>query len=62
MTMPKTCRLICAGAALAALATPAAPPPFGVSFTGMACAEARLIGLAFAFEQATKRRASPPLN
>jgi amidase len=36
--------------------------PFGVSFTGMACAEPRLIGLAYAFEQATKRRVSPPLN
>jgi amidase len=35
--------------------------PFGVSFTGMACAEPRLIGLAYAFEQATKRRVSPPL-
>jgi amidase len=38
------------------------PAPFGVSFTGMACSEARLIGLAYAFEQATKRRISPPLN
>jgi amidase len=36
--------------------------PFGVSFTGMACAEPRLIGLAYAFEQVTKRRVSPPLN
>jgi amidase len=36
--------------------------PFGVSFTGMACAEPRLIGLAYAFEQATKRRVSPSLN
>jgi len=39
----------------------AKPAPFGVSFTGMACAEPRLIGLAYAFEQATKRRVSPPL-
>jgi amidase len=40
----------------------AKPAPFGVSFTGMACAEPRLIGLAYAFEQITKRRVSPPLN
>jgi amidase len=40
----------------------ARPAPFGVSFTGMACAEPRLIGLAYAFEQVTKRRVSPPLN
>jgi amidase len=33
--------------------------PFGVAFTGMACGEPQLIGLAFAFEQATKRRAPP---
>jgi amidase len=33
--------------------------PFGVSFTGMACSEPRLIELAFAFEQATKRRVPP---
>lgn len=37
------------------------PSPFGVSFTGMACAEPRLIGLAYAFEQATKRRVPPKL-
>lgn len=36
------------------------PAPFGVSFTGMACSEARLIELAYAFEQATKRRVPPP--
>lgn len=40
----------------------ARPSPFGVSFTGMACAEPRLLGLAYAFEQATKRRVPPPLN
>ena len=39
----------------------AKPAPFGVSFTGTACAEPRLIGLAYAFEQATKRRVPPPL-
>ncbi|MBK5291428.1 MAG: amidase [Acidobacteriia bacterium] len=37
----------------------ALPRPFGVSFTGMACSEARLIELAYAFEQATKRRVAP---
>jgi amidase len=47
--------------------TPAFPPgfdakpsPFGVSFTGRACSEPRLIALAYAFEQATKRRVPPP--
>ena len=39
----------------------AKPAPFGVSFTGMACSEPKLLGLAFAFEQATKRRVPPPL-
>ena len=34
--------------------------PFGVSFTGMACSEGRLIELGYAFEQATKRRVPPP--
>jgi amidase len=38
----------------------ARPAPFGVSFTGMACSEPRLLALAFAFEQATKRRVPPP--
>ena len=38
----------------------ATPAPFGVSFTGMACSEPRLIELAYAFEQATKRRVPPP--
>jgi amidase len=37
------------------------PGPFGVSFTGMACSEPRLIELGYAFEQATKRRIAPPL-
>ena len=36
------------------------PAPLGVSFTGMACSEPRLIELAYAFEQATKRRVPPP--
>jgi amidase len=39
----------------------AKPAPFGVSFTGMACGEPRLIEIAYAFEQATKRRVPPPL-
>ena len=34
--------------------------PMGVSFTGMACSEPRLIELAYAFEQATRRRVPPP--
>ena len=33
--------------------------PYGVSFTGTACSEPRLIELAYAFEQATKRRVPP---
>jgi amidase len=37
----------------------ARPQPFGVSFTGMACSEPRLLELAYAFEQATKRRVPP---
>jgi amidase len=35
------------------------PSPFGVSFTGMACSEPKLLELAYAFEQATKRRVPP---
>jgi amidase len=38
----------------------ARPAPYGVSFTAMACAEPRLIELAYAFEQATRRRVAPP--
>jgi len=38
----------------------ARPAPFGVSFTGMACSEPRLLALAYAFEQATKKRVPPP--
>jgi amidase len=38
----------------------AKPSPLGVSFTGMACSEPRLIELAYAFEQATRRRVPPP--
>jgi amidase len=39
----------------------ARPSPYGVSFTGMACSEPRLLEIAYAFEQATKRRVPPPL-
>jgi len=38
------------------------PSPIGVSFTGTACSEGRLIELAYAFEQATRRRVPPPLD
>ena len=38
----------------------ARPAPFGVGFTGTACSEPRLIELAYAFEQATKKRVPPP--
>jgi amidase len=36
--------------------------PYGVSFTSGACSEPRLIELAYAFEQATKRRVPPVLR
>jgi len=38
----------------------ALPQPYGVSFTGMACSEPTLLKLAYAFEQATKKRVPPP--
>lgn len=38
-----------------------APAPFNITFTGLACSEPRLISLAYAFEQATKKRTAPPL-
>jgi len=38
----------------------AKPAPYGVSFAGRACSEPRLLGLAYAFERATKRRVPPP--
>ena len=37
----------------------AKPAPFGISLTGGACSEPRLIEIAYAFEQATKRRIPP---
>ena len=39
----------------------AKPGPFGVSFTGMACSEPKLLALGYAFEQATHKRVPPPL-
>jgi amidase len=39
----------------------AKPAPYGVSFTGGACSEPKLIELAYAFEQATKKRVPPPM-
>ncbi len=37
----------------------AKPSPMGISFTGGACSEPRLIEIAYAFEQVTKRRVAP---
>ena len=37
------------------------PAPYGMSFTAGPCSEPRLIALAYAFEQATRRRRAPPL-
>jgi amidase len=39
----------------------AKPAPFGVGFNGAACSEPRLIELAYAFEQATRKRVPPEL-
>jgi len=36
------------------------PQPFGVGFTAGGCSEPKLLQLAFAFEQATKKRTPPP--
>ena len=47
-----------AGAALPADFNPL-PQPYGIGFTGTACSEPRLIELAYAFEQATRRRVPP---
>ena len=35
------------------------PGPFGVSFSGMACSEPKLIEISYAFEQATRKRVAP---
>jgi amidase len=37
------------------------PSPYGAAFTGLACSEPRLIEIAYAFEQAGKRRVPPDL-
>jgi amidase len=38
------------------------PSPFGVAFTAGACSEPKLIEIAYAFEQATKRRVPPKMK
>jgi len=38
------------------------PTPLGVSFTGLACSEPRLLALGYAFEQATRKRVAPDLT
>jgi amidase len=38
----------------------AKPAPYGVGFVGAQCSEPRLIEIAYAFEQATKKRVPPP--
>jgi amidase len=40
----------------------AKPAPYGVAFTGTACSEPTLLSIAYAFEQATKRRRPPALD
>ncbi len=40
----------------------AKPAPYGIGFTGTACSEPKLIALAYAFEQATKKRMPPRLE
>ncbi|MEO7156799.1 MAG: amidase family protein [Vicinamibacterales bacterium] len=39
----------------------AKPAPFGVGFVGAQCSEPKLIAIAYAFEQATKKRVPPTL-
>ncbi len=36
------------------------PAPYGVTFTGASCSEPKLITIAYAFEQASKKRVPPP--
>jgi len=36
------------------------PAPYSAAFVGLACSEPRLIEIAYAFEQATRRRVPPP--
>jgi amidase len=42
--------------------TQATVQPFGVTFTGVACTEPRLLALAYAFEQSTRRRVPPRIE
>jgi amidase len=37
------------------------PSPYGAAFTGPACSEPKLIEIAYAFEQASKKRVPPGL-
>jgi amidase len=43
----------------ASIGAPPEPEPFGLTFTGTACSEPRLLQIAYAFEQATRRRVPP---
>jgi amidase len=52
--------LVPANAALFAPDFNPRPQPYGLTFTGMKCSEPKLLELAYAFEQATKRRVPPP--
>jgi amidase len=38
------------------------PAPLGVTFSGTACSEPKLLALAYAFERATNRRVTPELQ
>ncbi len=38
------------------------PSPYGAGFTGLACSEPKLIEIAYAFEQSSKRRVPPDLG
>jgi amidase len=51
--------IVVPGGLVPAVAPVVNPTPFGIAFTGRAFSEPTLIGLAFAFEQATKHRVSP---
>jgi Asp-tRNA(Asn)/Glu-tRNA(Gln) amidotransferase A subunit family amidase len=37
------------------------PSPYSAAFVGLPCSEPRLIGIAYAFEQLTRRRVPPAL-
>jgi amidase len=64
VTVPYGLLPVTGGSAGGAFAFPAGfdprPAPFNVSFTGTMCSEPKLIALAYAFEQATKKRMPPP--